>query len=61
MNPKVVEILFSKKRQEDNYPSLTFFGDNIQTAISQKYLSLVLDPKLDFDKHINNKILNAIK
>ena len=60
MNPKVVEILFSKQHQEDNYPSLTF-GDDIQTAISKKHLSLVLDPKLGFDKHISSKILNAIK
>ena len=32
------------------------YGDNVQPAVSQKHLGLVLDSKLDFNKHINNKI-----
>ena len=56
-NKQAVEILFSKKQHEkDNYPPLNFNGDNVQTAISQKHLGLVLDSKLDFNEHINNKI-----
>ena len=55
-NKETIEILFSKKREKDNYPPLTFNGNNVQTAISQKHLGLVLDSKLDFNEHISNKI-----
>ena len=55
-NKQAVEILLSKKHEKDNYPALSFNGDNGQTAISQIHLDLVLDSKLDFNKHINNKI-----
>ena len=58
-----MEIFFSKKNEKDNYPPLTFNGDNIQTAISQKHLGLVLDSKVDFNEYISNKInkCNKIK
>ena len=54
-NKQAVGILFSKKREKDNYPPLTFNRDNVQTAINQKHLGLVLDPKLEFNEHISNK------
>ena len=53
---QAVEILFSKKHEKDNYLPLNFNGDNVQTAISQKHLGLVLDSKLDFNELRNNKI-----
>ena len=55
-NKQSVEILFSKKHEKGNYPPLNINGDNLQTAISQKHQGLVLDSKLDFNKHISNKI-----
>ena len=55
-NKQAVEILFSKKHEKDNYPPPNFNGDNVQRAISQKHLGLVLDSKLDFNEHISNKI-----
>ena len=55
-NKQAVEIIFSKNREKDNYPPLTFNGDNVQITISQKHLSLVLDSKLGFNEHISNKI-----
>ena len=33
-NKQAVEILFSKKRGKDNYPPLTFNGNNLQTVKS---------------------------
>ena len=42
--------------KKDNQRPLTFNGDNVQKAIRQKYLGLVLDSKLDFNEHISNKI-----
>ena len=44
------------------YPTLTFYSDNVQTTISQKYQGLVLDSNFDFNEQISNKInkLNRI-
>ena len=55
-NKQAVEILFSKKHEKNNYLPLNFNGDNVQTAISQKHLGLVLDSKLDVNEYISNKI-----
>ena len=56
-NKQAVQIFFSKRQHEkDNYPPLNFHGDNVQTAISQNHLGLVLDFKFDFNGHISNKI-----
>ena len=60
-NKQALEILFSKKHEKDNYPPLNFNGDNAQTAIGRKHLSLVLDSKVDFTQHISNKINNCNK
>ena len=46
---QAAEMLFSKEREKDNYPPLTFNGNNLKTAISQKQLCLVLDFKFDFN------------
>ena len=56
-NKQAVGILFSKKQHEKyNYPPLNFNGDKVRTAITQKHVGLVLDSKLGFNEHINNKI-----
>ena len=54
-NKQAVKILFSKIHEKDNYQPLNFNGNNLQTAISQKHLGLVLDSKLDFNEHKNTK------
>ena len=62
LNKRAVVILSSKQHEKENYPRLTFNDDNIQTAISQKHLGLVLDSKLDFNEHnISNKINKCSK
>ena len=56
-NNQTAEILFSKKQHEkENCSPLNFNGDNLQTAISQKHVGLILDSKLDFNEHISKKI-----
>ena len=40
---------------------MTFNGDNVQAAISQKHLGLALDSKLNFNRHISNKINKCTK
>ena len=38
-----------------SYPSLVFNNNKVQLANSQKHLGLILDSKLDFNEHIDNK------
>ena len=60
-NKQAVEILFSKIREKDNHPPLTFNDNNVQIAISQKHLGLVFDSKLDSNEHISNNINKCSK
>ena len=53
---QVIEVCFSHKRGKVAYPPLQFNNNNVQSANSQKHLGLVLDSKLDFNEHVNNKI-----
>ena len=60
-NKQALEVYFSQKRDKENYPSLTFNGDKVQPVPRQKHLGLVLESKLDFNEHINNKISKCTK
>ena len=51
-----IELCFSHKRDNVSYPSLVFNDNKVQLANSQKHLGLILDSKLDFNEHIDNKI-----
>ena len=42
-NKQAIEVLFSNKRDKENYPPLQFNSTYIQIADSQKYLGLILD------------------
>ena len=53
---QAIEIFFSHKRDNISYPSLVFNDNKVQLANSQKHLGLILDSKLDFNEHIDNKI-----
>ena len=53
---QTIEICFSHKRDNENYPSLAFNDTKVQLPNSQKHLGLILDSKLDFNEHIDNKI-----
>ena len=55
-------MLFSHQVNSDDHAKLTFNGDQVQQCSSQKHLQLVLDNKLDFNKHLDEKInkLNKI-
>ena len=49
-------MFFFHKRDNENYPSLVYNDNKVQLANCQKYLGLILDSKLDFNEHIDNKI-----
>ena len=53
---QAIEICFSHKRENKNYPSLMFNDTKVQLATNQKHLGLILDSRLDFNEHIDYKI-----
>ena len=53
---QAIEVCFSHKRDRVVYPPLQFNNNDVQSANNQKHLGLVLDSKLDFNEHVNNKM-----
>ena len=55
-NKQATEVLFSRKVNSDDHPKLIFNSNQVQRCSTQKHLSLILDNKLDFNKHLDEKI-----
>ena len=55
------EILFSVKNSRTDHPPLYFNGIEVKRVSEHKHLGLILDSKLTFVKHINEKISIARK
>ena len=55
------EVIFSRKTVKPFHPQVFFNEVPIERSVSQKDLGLHLDQKLDFSKHINEKISEAQK
>ena len=55
------EVLFSCKNSSPIHPPLTFNGTIVAKVNEQKHLGLILDSKLSFEKHLNEKIIKAKK
>ena len=53
------DLLFCRKINSDDHPKLTFNYNQVQQCSSQKHLGLFLDNELDFNKHLDEKILNC--
>ena len=53
---ETIVVCFSHKRGNVPHEPLTFNNNKIQYAPAQKHLGLVLDSKLDFNQHIDEKI-----
>ena len=55
------EIIFSCKKSSPNHPQLIFNGTSVATVNEQKHLGIIVDSKLTFEKHLNEKIIKAKK
>ena len=58
---QATEVLFSCKKSSPNHPKLIFNGTYVAKANEQKHLGLILDSRLTFESHINDKIIKAKK
>ena len=61
INKQAVEVLFSHKLIKAVHPPLYFNGDEVLSVTEHKHLGLLLDSKLSFVQHVNEKIKIAKK
>ena len=55
------EVIFSWKSNKTTYPPVTFNNNTIATCPHHKHLGVVLDSKLDFNIHIEQKLRKCNK
>ena len=59
MSKQAVEVIFSNKSIPGEYPELIFNGIPVKRDSYTTHLGLILDSKLNFEKHIEAKITKA--
>ena len=55
------EVIFSRKLQKINHPSIYFNNNLIEQVSSQKHLGMILDAKLNFQEQIKNLLTKVNK
>ena len=55
------EVIFSRKKNINNHPAIFFKNLPINTKSTQKLLGLLLDEKVKFSEHINEKLKKVTK
>ena len=55
------EVIFSRKKNIGNHPAVFFNNLPINRKSTQKHLGLLLDEKLNFSEHINEKLRKVTK
>ena len=58
---QATEVLFSCKKSSPNHLRLILNGIAVAKVNDQKHLGLILDSRLSFEKHINEKIMKSKK
>ena len=61
VSKQVQEVIFSRKKNIKNHPIVSFNNLPINRKSTQKHLGLLLDEKLNFSEHINEKLKKATK
>ena len=55
-NKQGVEVIFSNKRSPSNFETLIFNGIPVKKDSETKHLGMILDSKLNFEKHLKEKL-----
>ena len=61
INKEAAEVIFSRRLQKSNYPSLMFNGTSLTQYEIQKHLGMFLDSKIDSKEHIQNVVNKVSK
>jgi hypothetical protein len=60
VNPdKTATILFTRKRNIDSHRDIHLFGKNLALVNHVKYLGIILDSKLNWNLHVEERIRKA--
>ena len=59
MTKQAVEIVFSRKRKKSHLEPLVFNGIPVKKVDETKHLGLILDNKLNFESHLEEKLAKA--
>jgi len=60
-NKQAVQVIFSRKTNKIDHPNIYFNGSEVATVHKHNHLGFMLDKKLTYASHINEKILTAAK
>ena len=55
-NKQAQDVVFSRKLNKPNHPSLNFNNTVIGQSTTHKHLGMILDAKLDFQEHLKDKL-----
>ena len=59
INKQAIEVIFSHKKKKPVHPPLFFNGIPVKRENNTKHLGVTLDERLNFRKHIEEKIKKA--
>ena len=54
------EVLFSRKNQIQNHPTISLNNVQVQRSSYQKHLGIILDEKLNFKQHILDSAISKV-
>ena len=60
-NKQAQEVIFSRKLNKPNHPSLNFNNIIVIQSANHNHLGMVLDTKLDFQEHLKDKLSKISK
>ena len=60
-NKQAQEVIFSRKLNKPNHPSLNFDNTVVIQSTNHKHLGMILDTNLDFEEHLKNKLSKISK
>ena len=56
-NKQANEVYFTKKTPSHDYLPITFNGNPVEQCNSKKHFGLILDQQLNFNEHVDKKII----
>ena len=61
LTKQAVQVVFTRKSKQIDHPKIYFNNNEVKTVNDHKHFGLILDSKLSFISHINEKISKAHK